>query len=95
MNEKFKSKQISRRTALSFLGLAGVLSLAVPPTVLIPSNAEAQQAPAPAVAQPAAPETGMERRQGWRKRRRDRRQKRREHRKERREERRTGGVEKK
>jgi len=50
MSKTVKSEVISRRRALSFLGLAG-LSLAVPTTVLTVSDAEAQ---APA-AQPAAP----------------------------------------
>jgi hypothetical protein len=93
MSEKIASAVISRRRALSLMGLAA-LSLAVPPTVLMVSDAEAQQ-----TTPPSAPETGTERRQE----RRTRRVKRRVHRSaarkkgrmERRELRRTGGEEKK
>src|SRR5947207_5994163 len=54
----FKSEVISRRKALSLLGLA-TLSLTVPATVLTVSDANAQaQQPAP-----VAPMTGTERRQ--------------------------------
>ena len=48
-------KSISRRGALSLLGLAAALGLAVPTAVLTPSDAEAQAqpaAPAPAAAAP-------------------------------------------
>jgi hypothetical protein len=72
------SEKITRRSAFCVLGL-GALSLAVLPTVLTVSNAEAQQ-PTPET----APQTGTERRE-----------ERREHRGERREERRTGTEEKK
>jgi hypothetical protein len=44
MSEKIKSEVISRRRALSLLGLAAALSLTVPPTVLMVSDAEAQPA---------------------------------------------------
>ena len=97
MSEKIKSEVISRRRALSLLGLVAALSLAVPPTVLMVSDAEAQPAPAPAPA-PADEKTGTERRQERRthrvKRRVERRKARREGRGER-HELRTGGEEKK
>jgi hypothetical protein len=51
-------KSISRRGALSLLGLAAALGFAVPTTVLTPSDAEAQAqpaAPAPAAAAPTTP----------------------------------------
>jgi hypothetical protein len=48
-------KSISRRGALSLLGLAAALGLAVPTTVLTPSDAEAQAQPA--APPPAAPAT--------------------------------------
>jgi hypothetical protein len=103
-----KSGVISRRKALSLLGLA-TLGLTVPATLLTVSDAEAQaqqpapaapaQQPAPAApAQqpaPAAPETGTERRQARRTRRARRRAARRKGRHERRELRRKGGEEKK
>jgi hypothetical protein len=90
---KPKSEVISRRKALSLLGLA-TLVLAVPGTVLTVSDAEAQtQQPAP-----VAPETGTERRQERRtgrvRRRTGRRAARRKGREERRELRREGGEEK-
>ena len=95
MSEKIKYEMISRRTALSLLGL-GALSLAVPGTALVMSDAEAQQAvptsPPPA---PSAPQTGTERRQERRTSRVKRRTARRKGRKERRDLRRTGGDEKK
>src|SRR4051795_6019791 len=89
-----KAEVISRRKALSLLGLA-TLSLTVPATVLTVSDAEAQaQQPTP-----AAPTTGTERRQERRtgrvKRRTRRRTARRKGRAERRELRREGGEEKK
>ena len=71
---------ISRRRALSLLGVAAALGLALPPTVLVVSDAEATT--------PAAPETGYERRHERREHRRERRHERREHRYERRHERR-------
>jgi hypothetical protein len=57
MSEKIKSEVISRRRALSLLGLAAAFGLAVPPTVLMVSDdAEAQYtAPAPAPAGKPAP----------------------------------------
>ncbi len=74
MSEQIKSQVISRRRAISLLGLGAALSFAVP-TVLTASDAEAQT-------------EGMERREERRKHRRERREERREHRRERREERR-------
>ena len=41
MSEKVKSEVISRRGCFSLLGLAAVLSLAVPATVLTATDAEA------------------------------------------------------
>ena len=89
-----KLEVISRRKALSLLGLA-TLSLTVPATLLTVSDANAQaQQPAP-----AAPMTGTERRQERRTRRVRRRvyrqKARRKGREERRELRRTGSEEKK
>ena len=101
-NKEIKSEVISRRSALSLLGLAA-LGLAVPTTVLTVSDAEAQQQPAaptaPGAAPAATPMTGTERRQARRtrrvKRRVYRRKARRKGREERRELRRTGSEEKK
>jgi hypothetical protein len=101
MSEKTTSAMISRRRALSLLGLATALSLAVPPTVLTMSVAEAQPVAPPAGEPTAAPggaQTGTERRQGRRtrrvKRRVERRTARKQGRRERRELRRTGGEDK-
>ena len=77
MNEKITSEMISRRRALSLVGLAAALGVAVPTTVLMVTDAEAQTA-------------GMERRQERRTGRHERREERRTGRHERREERRTG-----
>jgi hypothetical protein len=88
MNDKeIKSEVISRRSALSLLGLAA-LGLAVPTTVLTVSVAEAQQQPAAPTAPPGAPMTGTERRQERRTRRVRRRVYRRKARRKGREERR-------
>jgi hypothetical protein len=85
-------KMISRRGAFSLLGLAAALSFAVPTTVLMTSDAEAQAqpiAPAPSVPATSAPATsGMERRQERRAGRHERREARRAGRHERREARR-------
>ena len=92
MSKIVESEVISRRRALSLLGLAA-LGLAVPTTVLTVSDAEAQQPAAP-----TAPMTGTERRQERRTRRVRRRVERRKARRKGREERhelRTGGEEKK
>jgi hypothetical protein len=83
MSEIIKSEAISRRKALSIMGLAAAFALAAPPTMLTVSDAEAQ------VDQPApGGETGPERREGRREHRRERRHERREDRRERRHERR-------
>ena len=93
---------ISRRKALSF-GLAALFSLAAPPTLLMVSEAEAQQpapmpapAPTPRTTPPADTTPGTERRQERRRRRqarragrRDRRRSRRAGRRDRRQARRT------
>jgi hypothetical protein len=88
MSEKVTSEVISRRRALSLLGLAA-LSLAVAPTVLTVSDAEAQPATPPT----GDAQTGTERRQERRTRRTERRQERRTRRRERRQERRAGRQE--
>ena len=77
MNAIIKSEMISRRKAISLMGLAAAFGLAAAPTVLTVSDAEAQTA-------------GMERRQDRRSNRHERRDERRTGRTERREERRTG-----
>ena len=77
MSAIIKSEMISRRKALSWMGLAAGFGLAAAPTLLKVSDAEAQTA-------------GMERRQERRAGRHERREERRMGRTERREERRTG-----
>ena len=77
MSAIIKSEMISRRKALSLMGLAAAFGLAAAPTVLTVSDAEAQTA-------------GMERRQERRSARHERRQMRRTARTERRQVRRTG-----
>jgi hypothetical protein len=77
VNAIIKSEIISRRKALSLMGLAAAFGLAAAPTVLTVSDAEAQT-------------IGMERRQARRAGRHERRDERRTGRTERREERRTG-----
>ena len=81
MSAIIKSKTISRRKALSLMGLAAAFGLAAAPTVLTVSDAEAQTAAAPTAAAPtaaaptaAAPTTGTERRQERRTARTERRQ---------------------
>ena len=91
-----ETEVISRRRALSFLGLAA-LAAAVPAAILPISEAEAQQpspptAP-PAGAPPAGAQTGTERRQQRRTARTERRQERRMSRTKRRQSRRTGRKE--
>ena len=90
-------KLISRRGAFSLLGLGAALGFAVPTTVLMTSDADAQAqpiapaptAPAPTAAAPTAPATsGMNRRQARRAGRHERREARRNARHERREARR-------
>ena len=80
------SKRVTRRSALSLFGLA-VLSLAVPPTVLSLSDAEAEEAAPKTGTKKAAPKTGTERRQDRRKGR----EKKRKERQKQRKDRRTGG----
>ena len=77
MSAIIKSEMISRRKALSLMGLAAAFGLAAAPTVLTVSEAEAQTA-------------GMVRRQERRTGRHERREARRTGRHERREVRRTG-----
>jgi hypothetical protein len=77
MSAIIKSEMISRRKALSLMGLAAAFGLAAAPTVLTVSEAEAQT-------------VGMERRQERRAGRHERREVRRAGRHERREVRRTG-----
>ena len=79
MSAIIKSEMISRRKALSLMGLAAAFGLAAAPTVLTVSDAEAQTAAAPTA---VAPTAGMERRAA--------RHERRTARHERRMERRTG-----
>src|ERR1700758_2034533 len=92
MSAIIKSEMISRRKALSLMGLAAAFGLAAAPTVLTVSDAEAQTTAAPTAAAPtaAAPTAGMERRHGRRAARHERRQERRMARTERRQVRRTG-----
>jgi hypothetical protein len=90
MSAIIKSETISRRKALSLMGLAAAFGLAAAPTVLTISDAEAQTAAAPTA---TAPTTGMERRQERREARHERRQDRRMARTERRHERRMARTE--
>ena len=86
MNEKITTEVISRRKALSLLGLGAALGFTLS-SALEPLEAEAQEAAAPAAAPAEATGThGMQRRQG----RRAHRHERRHGRQERRHERRTG-----
>jgi hypothetical protein len=97
-------KLISRRGAFSLLGLGAALGFAVPTTVLMTSDAEAQvqptapapSAPAPSAPAPSAstaPETsGMNRRQARRAGRHERREARRNAREMRREVRRGNNL---
>ena len=55
MSEIIKPEVISRRKALSLLGLAAAFGLAVPPTVLTVSDAEAQYTTTAPGAPAAAP----------------------------------------
>jgi hypothetical protein len=90
MSAIIKSETISRRKALSLMGLAAAFGLAAAPTVLTVSDAEAQTAAAPTA---AAPTAGVERRQERRMSRTERRQERRMARTERRRERRLARTE--
>ena len=86
MNQDTKMEMISRRRALSLLGLGAALGFTLS-SALEPLEAEAQEAAAPAAAPAAATGThGMQRRQG----RRTHRSERRHGRHERRHTRRTG-----
>jgi hypothetical protein len=93
MSDKLSAEAISRRRALSMLGLAGALGLA--PASLIQSEADAQEAATPPATPAPAASTGvgtpgMKRRQTRRAGRHERREERRTGRHERRHERRTG-----
>ena len=92
MSAIIKSETISRRKALSLLGLAAAFGLAAAPTALTVSDAEAQTtaAPTPAAPTATAPTAGVARRQARRTARTERRQMRRTARTERRQVRRTG-----
>jgi hypothetical protein len=81
MSAIIKSEMISRRKALSLMGLAAAFGLAAAPTVLTVSDAEAQTAAAPTA---VAPTAGMERRAARHARRMERRTARHERRMERR-----------
>ena len=86
MNEKITTQMISRRKALSLLGLGAALGFTLS-AALEPSEAEAQEAAGtPATPAEATGTHGMQRRQG----RRTHRHERRHGRHERRHERRTG-----
>ena len=86
MNEKITTEMISRRKALSLLGLGAALGFTLT-SALEPLEAEAQEAAPPAAAPAQATGThGMQRRQG----RRAHRHERRHGRQARRHERRTG-----
>jgi hypothetical protein len=89
MSDRSGPKQVCRRSALTFLGHAGLFGLVASSSIFAASEAVAQTA-AP-IAPPAdAPKSGTERRQERRSGRTERRQERRTGRTERRQERRTG-----
>ena len=97
VTEKNETETISRRRAFSLLGLAA-LSLAMSPTILAVSDAEAQQpstnaGQTPQTGTATTPQTGTERRQERRGERTEHRQERRGERTERRQERRTARTE--
>jgi hypothetical protein len=88
MSETIKSEVISRRKALSLMGLAAVLGLAAATTVLTVSDADAQtgtQAGEKAVEKTIGTERRHERREGHHERRHERREGHHERRHERRE----------
>ena len=88
MTERNETEMVSRRSAFSILGPAA-FSLALSPTVLPLSDAEAQQpSTTPQTGTATAPQTGTERRQERRTERTERRQERRNARTERRHQRR-------
>jgi hypothetical protein len=90
MIEKNETEILSRRRAFSILGLAA-LSLAVLPTLLMTSDAEAQTGTTTTTTQ--TPQSGTQRRQERRTARTERRQERRAARTERRAERQAGRTE--
>ena len=90
MSERSEPKQVSRRSALAFLGCAAMLGLVASSSVLAVSQAEAQTTTTPATPPTDAAKSGTERRQERRSGRAERRQERRTGRAERRQERRTG-----
>src|SRR6516165_920157 len=93
MTEKHETEMVSRRRAFSILGLAA-LSLALSPTVLPLSDAEAQQpGTTPQTGTTTTPQTGTQRREERRQERTERRQARRTARTERRQARRTARTE--
>ena len=59
MSAIIKSETISRRKALSLMGLAAAFGLAAAPTVLTVSDAEAQTAAAPTAAAPTTGQSGV------------------------------------
>jgi hypothetical protein len=86
MSEIIKSEAISRRKALSFMGLAAAFGLAATSTVATVSNANAQtstQAGEKAVERVTGTERRHERREGRHERRHERREGRHERRQER------------
>ena len=83
MTEETKMEMISRRKALSLLGLGAALGFTLS-SALEPLEAEAQEAATPAAPAAATGTHGMQRRQGRRTHRSERRQGRQEHRHERR-----------
>jgi hypothetical protein len=91
MIEESETEIMSRRRAFSILGLAA-LSLAVSPTFLVTSDAEAAEAPSSTTTTQTT-QTGTQRRQERRTGRTERRTERRTGRAERRTERRTGRTE--
>src|SRR6476620_9018789 len=76
MSAIITSEMISRRKALSLMGVAAAFALAATPTVLTISDAEAQTTAAPTAAAPTAtaPTAGRQRRQERRTARTERRQ---------------------
>jgi hypothetical protein len=93
VTETTEMEVISRRRAFSILGLAA-LSLAMAPTVLTVSDAEAQQpSTTPQTGTATTPQTGAGRRQERRRERTEQRQERRTARTERRQKRRAARTE--
>jgi hypothetical protein len=93
MSKRSEPKQVCRRSALAFLGCAGVFGLVASSALLTVTEAEAQATTTPATPTTTPADTtksGTERRQERRSGRAERRQERRTGRTERRQERRTG-----